>query len=60
MFKLVQSTKPKLDLSEEGEDFWFDTGASHTEIDAVTFTHDLNQNGKADVFEFIEGTLEKQ
>ncbi|MBR3604903.1 MAG: hypothetical protein IKL52_02620, partial [Candidatus Gastranaerophilales bacterium] len=55
--QLNQSTKPKLDLSSQGEDYWVDTGANHTMIDYETFNRDDNKNGRADVFEFLQGTL---
>lgn len=56
---LSTSTKPKLDLSETGADYWVNTGASHSAVDYDAFTRDDNKNGKADIFEFQEGTLKE-
>jgi len=54
---LSRSTKPKLDLSATGADYWVNTGASHGAVDNDAYTRDDNNNGRADIFEFFEGTL---
>ena len=54
----MKSVKNNLDLSEGGEDRYIETGASHGDVDYAGFTWDANNNGKADIFEFFEGSLE--
>lgn len=48
---------PRLDTSENGKDVIINTGADHGDVDYQAFTWDANNNGKADIFEFMEGSL---
>ena len=54
---MTDQVAPRLNTSASGEDVLINTGQDHSNVDWAAFNWDANKNGKADIFEFMEGSL---